>query len=164
MYLSKIDVMKKVLLFVLAFCMLGGMWSCSEEETTDTPSVEELQQQINELRAQLEQRITEVNFEGSYMLLTFADGTTLRTQAPESVIPTIGENGNWWVNGKDLGVQAVAEVPVIGENGNWWVDGKDSGVSAAGIVCHGALSRCAARGPLCRHVAGGVSVSVVLHI
>ena len=78
--------------------MLLGMWSCSEETTTDdTPTVEELQQEINALRAQLEQKITAVNFEGSDMLLTFADGTTLRTPAPESVIPTIGENGKWWV-------------------------------------------------------------------
>lgn len=113
--------------------MLLGMWSCSEETTTDdTPTVEELQQEINALRAQLEQKITAVNFEGSDMLLTFADGTTLRTPAPESVIPTIGENGNWWVNGTDLGVKAVASVPTIGANGNWIVDGEDTGVSAAG--------------------------------
>ena len=118
---------------MLAAAMLLGMWSCSEETTTDdTPTVEELQQEINALRAQLEQKITAVNFEGSDMLLTFADGTTLRTPAPESVIPTIGENGNWWVNGTDLGVKAVASVPTIGANGNWIVDGEDTGVSAAG--------------------------------
>ena len=118
---------------MLAAAMLLGMWSCSEETTTDdTPTVEELQQEINALRAQLEQKITAVNFEGSDMLLTFADGTTLRTPVPESVIPTIGENGNWWVNGTDLGVKAVASVPTIGANGNWIVDGEDTGVSAAG--------------------------------
>ena len=125
--------MKKFMYGMLAAAMLLGMWSCSEETTTDdTPTVEELQQEINALRAQLEQKITAVNFEGSDMLLTFADGTTLRTPAPESVIPTIGENGNWWVNGTDLGVKAVASVPTIGANGNWIVDGEDTGVSAAG--------------------------------
>lgn len=125
--------MKKFMYGMLAAAMLLGMWSCSEETTTDdTPTVEELQQEINALRAQLEQKITAVNFEGSDMLLTFADGTTLRTPAPESVIPTIGENGNWWVNGTDLGVKAEASVPTIGANGNWIVDGEDTGVSAAG--------------------------------
>lgn len=125
--------MRKFMYGMLAAAMLLGMWSCSEETTTDdTPTVEELQQEINALRAQLEQKITAVNFEGSDMLLTFADGTTLRTPAPESVIPTIGENGNWWVNGTDLGVKAVASVPTIGANGNWIVDGEDTGVSAAG--------------------------------
>ena len=41
---------------------------------------------------------------------------------------------------------------------------REMAFSAAGIVCHGALSRCAARDLLCRRVAGGVSVYVVLHI
>ena len=48
---------------------------------------------------------------------------------------TIGNNGNWWIDGKDTGVPAQGgEAPSIeiGHNGHWWVGGKDTGVSARG--------------------------------
>lgn len=126
--------MKQVLWMLCLSIVLSCMWACSES-TSNEPTIEELQKQIQELKNQLEKnsKITAVAFEGSEMVLTFADGTTLRTVTPNSVIPTIGEDGTWWVNGQSLGIKAVAQVPVIGSNGNWWVDGKDSGVSAGGI-------------------------------
>ena len=74
--------------------------------------------------------------------------------------PYIGENGNWWVDSTDLGVQAQGpkgetgekgetgpqgetgpkgetdqtgiHVPYIGENGNWWIGSLDLGVVAQG--------------------------------
>ena len=51
--------------------------------------------------------------------------------------PYIGENGNWWVDGKDTGTaaqgpQGEGSTIEIGANGNWWIDGVDSGVSAYG--------------------------------
>lgn len=50
-------------------------------------------------------------------------------------IPYIGDNGNWWVDGVDTGVQAQGpkgDTPYIGENGNWWIAGVDTGVGARG--------------------------------
>ena len=58
--------------------------------------------------------------------------------------PYIGNNGNWFVDGQDLGVKAKGEkgnkgdkgvngkTPYIGNNGNWFVDGQDLGVKAQG--------------------------------
>ena len=54
---------------------------------------------------------------------------------PVSVV-TIGENGNWFIDGVDTGFQAVAipglhgSIPEIGENGNWWIEGIDTGMPA----------------------------------
>ena len=54
------------------------------------------------------------------------------------VTPNIGENGNWWVGGKDTGVPAQGEdgnnglTPNIGQNGNWWIGDEDTGVPAQG--------------------------------
>lgn len=45
------------------------------------------------------------------------------------VIPEIGENGNWFIEGKDTGIRAKANSTTMGENGNWYIDGKDTGVS-----------------------------------
>ena len=45
--------------------------------------------------------------------------------------PVIGDNGNWWIDGKDTGKPSVV-IPVIGDNGNWWIDGKDTGKPSRG--------------------------------
>ena len=80
---------------------------------------------------------------------------------------TIGENGNWFIDGADTGVKAEAikgetgapgadgedgDTPYIGENGNWWIDGVDTGVKAEGkdgndnnkiiILCIGIAALC----------------------
>ena len=52
--------------------------------------------------------------------------------------PYIGENGNWWINGKDTQVKARGndgqngETPVVGPNGNWWIGTEDTGIKAQG--------------------------------
>lgn len=45
--------------------------------------------------------------------------------------PVIGENGNWWIDGKDTGKPSVI-IPEIGANGNWFIGGVDTGKPARG--------------------------------
>lgn len=54
-------------------------------------------------------------------------------RGPQGDMPyvTIGENGNWYINGEDTnkpsqGENAVAPEIIIGENGNWFIDGRDT--------------------------------------
>ncbi|MBE6594693.1 MAG: hypothetical protein E7644_02720 [Ruminococcaceae bacterium] len=54
---------------------------------------------------------------------------------PASSGVTIGDNGNWFIDGVDSGVPAKGKdgtKVTIGENGNWFLDGEDTGISAAG--------------------------------
>ena len=52
--------------------------------------------------------------------------------------PEAGENGNWWIDGKDTGKSwkgvdgKDGATPVIGDNGNWFIDGKDTGKPSRG--------------------------------
>ena len=46
--------------------------------------------------------------------------------------PYIGENGNWWIGGRDTEVYAGGDVPYIGENKNWYIGDEDTGVRAEG--------------------------------
>ena len=78
---------------------------------------------------------------GLYIALT--DGTEIycgqliSDEALMDAIPTIGENGNWYLNGEDTGISSrgeAGEPPYIGENGNWWVGDSDSGVLAQGDI------------------------------
>ena len=67
----------------------------------------------------------------------------------DGVVPviTVGENGNWFVDGTDTGVLAQApkgdtgadgsdgedgKTPHVGENGNWWIGDFDTGVKVEG--------------------------------
>ena len=61
-----------------------------------------------------------------------------RTEEALSKVPTMGENGHWFVwnaaNGayEDSGVYAGGTAPYIGPNGTWIVGDRDTGVSATG--------------------------------
>jgi len=55
--------------------------------------------------------------------------------------PTIGNNGNWFIDGNDTGIPARGQngnngkdgsVVTIGDNGNWFIDDIDTGVKAFG--------------------------------
>ena len=49
--------------------------------------------------------------------------------------PVVGENGNWFIGGKDTGVKAVGDdgvSPSINENGNWFIGDVDTGIKAQG--------------------------------
>ncbi len=65
------------------------------------------------------------------------DGENGVDGTPGSVVE-IGENGNWWIDGKDSEIPAKGAkgddglTPFIGENGNWWVGDTDTGVKAQG--------------------------------
>lgn len=66
----------------------------------------------------------------------FSDGSEYVIEnGKDGDTPVIGNNGNWWIGGRDTGYPARGadgSTPYIGSNGNWWIDGKDSGVSALG--------------------------------
>lgn len=54
----------------------------------------------------------------------------------EYTVVTIGENGNWYIDGEDSGQRAIGidgYTPIIGENDNWWINGVDTGKRAVGI-------------------------------
>ena len=114
------------------FIAIVGFYACEKDD--DTTDVAALQQEIEQLKALLEQQnaITNVDFVDGQMVLTFASGASFTTATPANIIPTVGDNGNWWVNGEDLGVTAEAEMPSIGTNGNWWIGDTDTGVQAQG--------------------------------
>lgn len=54
----------------------------------------------------------------------------------DGVVPVIGANKHWYINGEDSGVVAEGKdgkTPSINSAGNWSIDGKDLGVAANGI-------------------------------
>ena len=63
----------------------------------------------------------------------------------DGTVITVGENGNWFLDGVDSGVSAKGVAGIagtkieIGENGNWLLDGVDSRISAQGAKGEGTV-------------------------
>jgi hypothetical protein len=72
-----------------------------------------------------------------HLMLVLDDGTETDAGEARGIsgdTPYVGENGNWFIAGKDTGVLAtgIAAMPRIGENGNWYLADFDTGVKATG--------------------------------
>lgn len=101
-------------------------------------TLSEINQNVGQLRGILHEleadtRIVDYRQTSTGYTITFSDGNTIMLNNGST--PMIGENGNWWINGKDTGKKAVGvdgSTPYIGENGNWFVGNKDTGIKAQG--------------------------------
>ena len=69
-------------------------------------------------------------------------GVLFDVSKDDYVPPFIGSNGNWWVDNRDTGVKATAEVPYIGENDHWFTYDPinkvyvDTGIEARGLSAY----------------------------
>lgn len=55
----------------------------------------------------------------------------------DSITPTIGANGNWYIGSTDTGKPSRGEngvTPHIGENGNWYIGSTDTGKPSRGVA------------------------------
>ncbi len=86
----------------------------------------------------------EINANGE-LVLTYTDGTTailgkvVAADGKDGLTPFIGENGNWWIDKKDTGVKAAAEVAVPAGPGNISESAASPALIAVGIIAGLAL-------------------------
>ena len=74
---------------------------------------------------------------GGLVLLWFGlyGDEVFKEDVDPTVYITIGENGNWYISGKDTGILARGDdgfSPYVGANGNWWIGTRDTKYSAVG--------------------------------
>lgn len=98
--------MKKLLALVIAAALCAGLCGCAS-----TVSVSGAQ----------------IDADG-HLILSMSDGSTLDAGLAR------GEKGEKGDRGYDGGSGTNGKTPYIGENGNWWIDGKDTGVYAGNKV------------------------------
>ena len=132
----------------LRFCMLRSgcmlLLLCNLLQACDDVSwkkeIEQIKEELQhqkELLTELQNRATIVGIqerEGCHVI-EFSDGQTITIKDGHTPILAIGEEGNWYIDGKDTGLDAVPEdgmTPTIevGPNGNWFINGQDIGVRA----------------------------------
>ncbi len=131
--------MKKLICILFAAALLAG---CYKDDINslkkDVKNLKEQMAQYESLLDALNKRLYITSYEtkdGSY-LITMSDGTKLTVRNTSAFI-TIGENGNWWIDGVDSGHSAKGEqgsapTITIGSNGHWIINGEDTGVASHG--------------------------------
>ena len=134
--------MNKFYIFFIILCSFF-FTSCHDKSWED--EFEKLQSELDiqkELIAILQQNIAVKNITESSngYTVTFSNGSSIfLSKAKNPHITTIGENGNWFVNGKDS--KKTANVNIyedenetffieIGINGNWYINNEDISIKA----------------------------------
>ena len=130
----------KLLALTLAFTSLGFVSSCKDTEEDDIAQLRnDFAQQLAGLQKDCDcaKKSFAEQFQEAWAnddlktLILNAMANDPRFAAP---VVTIGENGNWFVNGEDTGKPSLMDAPVvtIGENGNWVINGEDTGKPSKG--------------------------------
>ena len=61
--------------------------------------------------------------------ITFSDNSTVNITDGHTPVFTLGENGNWFIDGKDSSIAAEGSTPQI-VDGYWYINGESTGVKA----------------------------------
>ena len=111
---------------------LVGAVSCQKDFAPDIESlnkkVAELTQKLNDLQTKIDagEVVTNVTTTAGGITVTTNKGTYNIVNGKDGKDGTNGTNGTDGKDGKD------GSVVTIGDNGNWFIDGKDTGLAAAG--------------------------------
>ena len=76
---------------------------------------------------------------GGYSIV-FSNGSTVQVKEGNTPVFTVGENGNWYVDGVDTGAEARGQsgqsgaTPEIRPDGYWWINNMNTGVKAEGVT------------------------------
>ena len=132
----KMPIMFRLILLLFVFLLS----SCTYDDLVDEINIikEELAEQQRILEA-LQNKISIISFEetDSGCIINFSDGQSISLSNGITPVITIGENGNWFINGADTGCSSKGEdgvtpVITIGENGNWFINGVDTSFPSKG--------------------------------
>lgn len=127
--------------FLLPFLLLLN--SCTYDNLLD--DINQIKQELSEQKRiieALQNKLSIVSFEvnDTGCIINFSDGQSISLSNGITPIITIGENGNWFINGVDTGspskgddgIDGNTPIITIGKNGNWFIDGVDTGSPSKG--------------------------------
>ncbi|NLZ95362.1 MAG: DUF5074 domain-containing protein [Bacteroidales bacterium] len=133
--------MKKSLLYLLLALLFVGCSDYDDDINSLNQKYEEvLEEQIRQaealknhetLLAALQNQLTidKVEATDNGYEIIFSDNTTVDITNGHTPVFTLGENGNWFIDGEDAGIAAEGSTPTI-VDGYWHIDGESTGVKA----------------------------------
>ena len=133
--------MKKTLLYLLLALLFVGCSDYDDDINNLNQKYEEvLEEQIRQAEAiknheallsalQNQLTVDKVEATDNGYEIVFSDNSTINITNGHTPVFTFGENGNWFIDGKDSGISAEGSTPQI-VDGYWHIDGESTGVKA----------------------------------
>ena len=133
--------MKKTLLYLLLALLFVGCSDYDDDINNLNQKYEEvLEEQIRQAEAiknheallsalQNQLTVDKVEATDNGYEIVFSDNSTINITNGHTPVFTLGENGNWFIDGKDSGISAEGFTPQI-VDGYWYIDGESTGVKA----------------------------------
>ena len=133
--------MKKTLLYLLLALLFVGCSDYDDDINNLNQKYEEvLEEQIRQAEAiknheallsalQNQLTVDKVEATDNGYEIVFSDNSTINITNGHTPVFTLGENGNWFIDGKDSGISAEGSTPQI-VDGYWYIDGESTGVKA----------------------------------
>lgn len=131
--------MKRTLFYLLFVLLIGA---CSNDDIDDLNNKydELLEEQLRQAEAiknheallsalQKQLTINKVEENSNGYKIIFSDDSSIEISNGHTPVFTVGDNGNWLIDGEDSGVKAEGSTPEI-VNGYWYIDGESTGVKA----------------------------------
>ncbi|MGV8963772.1 MAG: cell surface protein [Candidatus Saccharimonadaceae bacterium] len=130
--------MKKIIFLIASIIFLSA---CSNDdvvkEERDQLKTEQLEQQL-QLKNAADKKLIAISLEDAANMyeITFRDDSKVKIPNSASLI-MIGENGNWWIDGKNTAEPSKDEngderKVTISKMGVWQISGKETGISLRG--------------------------------
>ena len=133
--------MKKTLLYLLLALLFVGCSDYDDDINNLNQKYEEvLEEQIRQAEAiknheallsalQNQLTVDKVETTDNGYKIVFSDNSSVNITNGHTPVFTLGENGNWFIDGKDSGISAEGSTPQI-VDGYWYIDGESTGVKA----------------------------------
>jgi hypothetical protein len=127
--------MKKILFLISTIFLLTA---CSSDD--DVLSEKDAQLELDQIEQQVklksaadkQHRVAAYEAKQEKFVITLSDDTEVMLPNTSSFF-TIGEDGNWWIDGTKTEIEAKAESKItFNPNGDWLIDGKATGVALKG--------------------------------
>lgn len=134
--------------FLLPVILVLAVCACTKDHYDYKTEIEAIKAQLSNQRALIDVlqkavTVTDIKKGEGYFTITFSNGQTFKITDGYTPLISIGENGNWFINGEDTGQPSKGTDGKdgkdgtnykieIGSDGYWYINGQNTGVKAAG--------------------------------
>ena len=127
--------MKKILFLMASIFLLAACSSDDDvlNEKDNQLLLDQIEQQVKlKSAADKQHRVAAYEAKQEKFVVTLSDESEITLPTTSSFF-TIGEDGNWWIDGTKTAIEAKAESKItFNQNGVWIIDDTDTGIALNG--------------------------------
>lgn len=122
---------------MLSVILMLFMASCADDDTSWKKEIEDIKQQLSNQKSLFEALgknayVTSIKEYSNYYTVNFSNGQSLVLTDGKTPLITIGEDGNWYIDGVNTNKPSQGASPTIsiGDDGYWYINGFSTNLKA----------------------------------